>query len=65
MGMLTAATHAATATLHMDGVVKRVSDQEAINRPNIDWQGQIRRGILRGLRNISETPENKGMRFLL
>jgi hypothetical protein len=31
-------------------------DQEAINRPNIDWQDQIHREILRGLRNISETP---------
>jgi hypothetical protein len=30
--------------------------QEVINRPNIDWQEQIHRGILRGLRNISETP---------
>ena len=30
--------------------------QEAKNRPNIDWQEQIHRGILRGLRNISETP---------
>ena len=29
---------------------------EAINRPNIDWQEKIRRGILRRLRNISETP---------
>ena len=31
-------------------------DQEAISRPNIDWQDQIHRGILRGLRNISEAP---------
>ena len=30
--------------------------QEARNRPNIDWQDKIHRGILRGLRNISETP---------
>jgi hypothetical protein len=30
--------------------------QEVRNRPNIDWQDQIHRGILRGLRNISETP---------
>ena len=30
--------------------------QEVINRPNVDWQEQIHRGILRGLRNISETP---------
>ena len=30
--------------------------QEAKNRPNIDWQDKIHRGILRGLRNISETP---------
>jgi hypothetical protein len=30
--------------------------QEVGNGPNIDWQGQIHRGILRGLRNISETP---------
>ena len=30
--------------------------QEAKNRPNIDWQEKIHRGILRGLRNISETP---------
>ena len=30
--------------------------QEARNRPNIDWQEQIQRGILRGRRNISETP---------
>ena len=30
--------------------------QEVRNRPNIDWQEQIHRGILRGLRNISETP---------
>ena len=33
-----------------------VTGQEAINRPNIDWQEKIHRGILRGLRNISETP---------
>ena len=39
--------------------------QEAKNRPNIDWQETIHRGILRGLRNISETPQNKGMNFLL
>jgi hypothetical protein len=30
--------------------------QEAKNRPNIDWQDKIHRGILWGLRNISETP---------
>jgi hypothetical protein len=30
--------------------------QEAKNRPNIDWQGKIHMGILRGLRNISEAP---------
>ena len=30
--------------------------QEAINKPTIDWQEQIHRDILRGLRNISETP---------
>jgi hypothetical protein len=30
--------------------------QEAKNRPNIDWQEKIHRRILRGLRNISETP---------
>ena len=30
--------------------------QEAINGPNIDWQDEFHRGILRGLRNISETP---------
>jgi hypothetical protein len=30
--------------------------EEAKNRPNIDWQEKIHRGILRGLRNISETP---------
>ena len=30
--------------------------QGAINRPNIDWQEKIHRGILRSLRNISETP---------
>ena len=30
--------------------------QEAINRPNIDRQDKIRRGVSRGLRNISETP---------
>ena len=29
--------------------------REAKNRPNIDWQEQIHRGFLRGLRNISET----------
>ena len=29
--------------------------QEASNRPNIDWQEKIHRGILRDLRNISET----------
>jgi hypothetical protein len=32
------------------------SIQEAKNWPNIDWQDQIHRGILRVLRNISETP---------
>jgi hypothetical protein len=32
------------------------SDQEGENGPNIDWQDQIHRGILRGLRNIFETP---------
>ena len=30
--------------------------QEAGNGPNIDWREEIHRGILRGLRNISETP---------
>jgi hypothetical protein len=30
--------------------------QEARNRPNIDWQEKIHRGILRGLSNISDTP---------
>ena len=30
--------------------------EEAKNTPNIDWQEKIHRGILRGLRNISETP---------
>ena len=30
--------------------------QEATNGPNIDWQDKIHRRILRGLRNISETP---------
>ena len=30
--------------------------QEAVNRPSVDWQGEIHRGILRGLRNISQTP---------
>ena len=30
--------------------------QEAVNRANIDWQDEIHRGILRGPRNISETP---------
>ena len=30
--------------------------EEAKSTPNIDWQDKIRRGILRGLRNISETP---------
>ena len=30
--------------------------EEAKNRPNIDWQDKIHRGILRGLKNISETP---------
>ena len=39
--------------------------QEAGNGPNIDWQGKIHSGIPRGLRNISETPENKGIRLLL
>ena len=36
--------------------------QEAGNWPNIDWQEKIHRGILRGVRNISETPYNKGMK---
>jgi hypothetical protein len=35
---------------HTDAVAR--VDQEAINRPNIDWQDEIHRGILRGLRNI-------------
>jgi C4-dicarboxylate-binding protein DctP len=30
--------------------------EEARDRPNIDWQDKIHRGILRGLSNISETP---------
>ena len=30
--------------------------QEGENGPNIDWQDKIHRGILRGLRNISEAP---------
>ena len=30
--------------------------QEVRNRPNIDWQDQIHRGILRGLGNNSEAP---------
>ena len=33
-----------------------VANEEAINRPNIDWQEKIHRWILRGLRNISDTP---------
>ena len=39
--------------------------QEAKNRPKIDWQEKTHRAILRGLRNISETPQDKGMKFLL
>jgi hypothetical protein len=35
---------------------KAIADEEAKNRPNIDWQEKIHRGIVRGLRNISETP---------
>ena len=35
---------------------ERDTDEEAMNGPNIDWQEEIRRGILRGFRNISETP---------
>ena len=30
--------------------------EDAKNRPNIDWQEKIQGGILRGLRNICETP---------
>ena len=30
--------------------------QEAKNKPNIDWQEKINRGILGGVRNTSETP---------
>jgi hypothetical protein len=37
-------------------IPKLFMSQEARNRPNIDWQEKIHRGILRGLRNISETP---------
>jgi hypothetical protein len=33
-----------------------VAVQSAKNRPNVDWQDKIHRGILRGLRNISENP---------
>lgn len=43
----------------------RFAVQEAKNRPNIEWQEKIHGGILRGLRNISETPSNNGMKFLL
>ena len=45
---------------HAPGLVaaklRAAEPQEAINRPNIDWQDQIHRGICRGLRNISENP---------
>ena len=34
----------------------RGRSQEAKNRPNMDWQEKIHGGILRGLRNMSETP---------
>ena len=34
----------------------RVLFEEGKNRPNIDSQEKIHRGILRGRRNISETP---------
>ena len=37
------------------GVVLGALAQEAINRPNVDWQDKIPRGVLRRLRNISET----------
>ena len=43
----------------VEGVLMRgrsIVAQEAKNRPNIDWQQKIHGGILRGLRNISETP---------
>jgi hypothetical protein len=33
-----------------------ITAEEARNRPNIDGQEKIHRGIFRGLRNISETP---------
>ena len=32
------------------------TDQKGVNRPNIDWQDKIHRGILPGLINISEAP---------
>ena len=37
-------------------VWKTCLHQEGENGPNIDWQEPMHRGILRGLRNISETP---------
>jgi hypothetical protein len=40
----------------LDWETRKLRLEEARNRPNIDWQDKIHRRILRGLRNISETP---------
>ena len=46
-------------------LVPAPTPEETKNRPNIDWQEKMHRGIVRGLRNISETPSNKGMKLFL
>ena len=41
--------------LNMQSMIFFVN-QEAKNRPNIDWEDKIHMGVLWGLRNISESP---------
>ena len=48
-----------TGFLALENLIARLSwnpSEEAKNRPNIDWQDEMHREILRGLGNISETP---------
>ena len=39
--------------------------QEATSRQNIPLQEKFHRGFPKGVRNISDTPSNTGMKFLL
>jgi hypothetical protein len=55
-GQVSAAQQASVAEAVAALDATKADAKEARNRPNIDWRDKIHRRILRGLRNISETP---------